>query len=115
MLHLIPFEVPSYSINFTAITDIALILGRIPAQSIEYIAKYFAQAPANPLDVDITPTSIAFAGVTVFAGSLLIWLWDYRIYKRELHLDYVRIPVLSMQPARAVNHQRAKSVKDTSV
>ena len=82
----------SYSINFTAITDIALILGRIPAQGIEYIAKYFAHAPANPLDVDATPASVAFAGVTVFAGSLLIWLWDYRIYKRELHLDYVRIP-----------------------
>ena len=82
----------SYSINFTAITDIALILGRIPAQGIEYIAKYFAHAPANPLDVDVTLASVAFAGVTVFAGSLLIWLWDYRIYKRELHLDYVRIP-----------------------
>ncbi|EFJ77297.1 ComEC/Rec2 family competence protein [Rothia dentocariosa] len=82
----------SYSINFTAITDIALILGRIPAQGIEYIAKYFAHAPANPLDVDVTPASVAFAGVTVFVGSLLIWLWDYRIYKRGLHLDYVRIP-----------------------
>jgi len=54
----------SYSINFTAITDIALILGRIPAQGIEYIAKYFAHAPANPLDVDVTLASVAFAGVT---------------------------------------------------
>lgn len=90
----------AWALTFQPLTDACLMVGALPARLLESIGVFFAQAPANPWQIQSSSWSITAAALAVGLLSALCWVGDAFQYRRSHHGQWARQPgMMGKNPA----------------